>query len=89
MAENPIVLLGVGLLLIFIGILQIGNVRRALKTGIIAVSIRDTGKARAYKRDENPLLYHLNFWPSLIAAIVLPLMGAGCIGFAIFLLVSR
>jgi hypothetical protein len=85
MAETITIALGLGLLAILVGYLQIQNVRNAIRTGVIAVSIRDTGRNRSYKRDENPLAYHLNFWPSLFAAIVLPIMGIGSIGFAVFL----
>jgi hypothetical protein len=88
MAESLIVYVGLGALEIFIGVLQIRNVRHALKTGIIAVGIRDTGRARAYDRNKNPLAYHLNFWPSLFAAIVLPILGIGSIAYAIFLLTN-
>ena len=86
--KNLIVFFGVGLFLIFVGVLQIQNVRNALKTGIIAVGMLDTGRARAYDRSKNPFFYHLNFWPCLFAAAVLPLIGIGFIGFAIFLLAN-
>ena len=88
MAETIVIALGLGPLLIFVGYLQILNILNALRTGVVAVSIRDTGRKRSYKREENPLPYRLNFQPSLIAAIALPIMGIGCIGFAVFLWAS-
>ena len=71
-----------------VGVLQICNVRHALKTGTIAVGIRDTSRVREFNRKKNPLLFHLNFWPCLIAAIALPLMGIGFIGAAVFFLTN-
>lgn len=88
MATGLIVLVA-GLLLIFVGTLQIGNVRRALKTGTISVGVRDTGRKRYFNRTDTPLFYHLNFWPSLFAAIALPLLGAGAIAYEVFLLATR
>jgi hypothetical protein len=87
MAKDLVELLFFGAIMIFIGIIQIKNVRRALKTGVISLGIRDTSRLRAADRRKNPIIYHLNFWPCLFAAMVLPLMGASAIGYAIFLMI--
>jgi hypothetical protein len=86
--KDLIVFFGVGPFLIFVGVLQIQNVRRALKTGVIALGIKDTSRLRAIDRNNKPFLYHLNFWPCLFAAVVLPILGISCIGYGIFLLVN-
>jgi hypothetical protein len=86
--KDLLVFFCVGPFLIFVGVLQIQNVRRALKTGVIALGARDTSRLRAIDRNKNPFLYHLNFWPCLFAAIVLPILGIGFIGYGIFLLVN-
>ncbi len=86
--KNLLVFFCVGPFSIFVGVLQIQNVRRALKTGVIALGAGDTSRMRAIDRNKNPFLYHLNFWPCLIAAIVLPILGIGSIGYGIFLLVN-
>lgn len=86
--KDVIIIFGVGLFSIFVGLRQIQNVRSALKTGIIAVGIRDTSRQRSFDRDKRPIAYHLNFWPSLFAAVALPIIGVGLIGFAIFLLAT-
>lgn len=88
MMESPLFFVFLAALEIFIGFLQIKNVRHALKTGIIAVGIGDTSRVRAFDRNKNPVAYHLNFWPCLFAAIVLPVMAIGSIAYAIFLLVN-
>jgi hypothetical protein len=86
--KNLLVFFCVGPFLIFVGVLQIQNVRRALKTGVIAVGAGDTSRVRAIDRNKNPFFYHLNFWACLFAAIVLPILGIGCIGYGIVLLVN-
>jgi hypothetical protein len=86
--KNLLVFFCVGPILIFVGVLQIQNVRRALKTGVITPGIRYPSRKPAIDRNKNPFLYHLSFWPCLFAAIVLPILGIGSIGYGIFLLVN-
>jgi hypothetical protein len=86
--KDLLVFFGVGPFLIFVGILQMLNVRHALKTGIIAAGIRDTSGIQAFDRNKSPIFYHLNFWPCLVAAILLPLIGIGFIGIGIFFLIN-
>lgn len=85
MVKDLIVFFGVGAFLIFVGALQIGNVRHALKTGVIALGAKDTSRLRAADRKKNPIIFHLNFWPCLFAAISLPVLGAASIGYGILL----
>ena len=84
--KDLLIFFGVGAFLIFVGVLQIKNVRRALKTGTIALGAFDTSRMREASRDKNPIIYQLNFWPSLFAAVFLPLLGIGSIGLGIFFL---
>jgi hypothetical protein len=86
---DSIIFFGCGAFLIFVGVLQIGNVRRAIRTGTIALGAFDTSRMREVNRDKNPLLYQLNFWPCVFAAVGLPLIGVGLIGAGIFFLVQE
>jgi predicted permease len=83
MVKYVIVFLVAGLFLIFVGALNIQNVRRALKTGIVS------GKRETHNRTKNPALYKLTFGISLIAGIALPLMGMSAVVFALYLLANQ
>ena len=86
--KDLLVFFGVGPFLIFVGFLQMLNVRHALKTGVIATGIADTSGKYAFDRTKTPIFYHLNFWPCLFAAVVLPIMGTSLVGYGIFLLAN-
>ena len=82
-----LIMLALGLFFELIGVLNVRNVRRALKTGIVAGRYKSFGPA-TYDRNKNPVLYKLTFGGSLLAGIFALCFGLGCIGLAIFLLAN-
>jgi hypothetical protein len=85
--EPALIILGLGLFLELIAFLQVQNIRRALKTGIVADSVKSLGRG-AYDRTKNPVLFKLVFGSSVFAAVFGLCVGLGLIGVAIFLLAN-
>jgi hypothetical protein len=79
--------LGVGSFLVFVGVLNVNNVRRARKTGVVATSIKSLGPS-SYDRRKNPVLYKLALGGSVLGAVVAFCVGLGFIGYAIYMLVT-
>jgi hypothetical protein len=79
--------LGVGSFLVFAGVLNVSNVRRARKTGVVRTSIKSLGPS-SYDRRKNPVLYRITLGGSAFAAVVAFCVGLGFIGYAIYALVT-
>jgi len=70
--------IAIGAFVIFVGYINILNIQRARKTGIIYA------QGTPYDRHKNPKLYLMTFAISFIVAIALPVIGLGIMGAGIF-----
>ena len=84
MAKDLVVILGAGVILLWVGYLNVENVRHARKTGKIFKSGYELGPL-SYKRTQRPFQYAVHYWGSVLAAVVCLTLGSAAIGFGIFL----
>ena len=77
MAQD-LLMIALGAFIAFVGYLNILNVRRAMKTGIVY------GRGVHYDRRKNPKSYAFTLVVSFTVAIVLPIMGLGILAGGVF-----
>jgi hypothetical protein len=83
-AKELVIILGAGVFLLWVGYLNVVNVRNARKTGKISTSGHELGPL-SYARTQSPFRYAVHYWGSVLAAVVCLTLGSGAIGFGIFL----
>ena len=84
MAKAVVVLLIVGAFLLFVGYVNLENVRNARKTGIISKTGHELGPS-SYKRTQNPIQYSIHYWGSVVSVVVCVVLGSCAIAFGLYL----